>query len=286
MLNDVTFGQYYPIKSFVHNMDPRAKLLFVIAYIVAIFIANNFFGLILVTLALIFFILLARVPFGRVLRSIKMILFLIVFTAILNLLFYAGGENDIVLAQWWIITISWQSIINTIFLAMRLLLLVLGTALLTLTTTPVALTDGIESLLKPLKYIKFPVHELALIMSIALRFIPSLMEETNRIISAQKARGANFEKGGLIKRAKAMIPVLIPLLVSAFRRAEDLGDAMDARCYSGAKGRTKYKNLTFTWRDLLGLLFFAALITGIVLLNTYLLGRFDIIWQVQQWFGI
>lgn len=286
MLNDVTFGQYYPTKSFVHNMDPRAKLLFVIAYIVAIFIANNFFGLILVTLALIFFILLARVPVGRVLRSIKMILFLIVFTAILNLLFYAGGENDIVLAQWWIITISWQSIINTIFLAMRLLLLVLGTALLTLTTTPVALTDGIESLLKPLKYIKFPVHELALIMSIALRFIPSLMEETNRIISAQKARGANFEKGGLIKRAKAMIPVLIPLLVSAFRRAEDLGDAMDARCYSGAKGRTKYKKLTFTWRDLLGLLFFAALITGIVLLNTYLLGRFDIIWQVQQWFGI
>ena len=286
MLNDVTFGQYYPTKSFVHNMDPRAKLLFVIAYIVAIFIANNFSGLILVTLALIFFILLARVPFGRVLRSIKMILFLIVFTAILNLLFYAGGENDIVLAQWWIITISWQSIINTIFLAMRLLLLVLGTALLTLTTTPVALTDGIESLLKPLKYIKFPVHELALIMSIALRFIPSLMEETNRIISAQKARGANFEKGGLIKRAKAMIPVLIPLLVSAFRRAEDLGDAMDARCYSGAKGRTKYKKLTFTWRDLLGLLFFAALITGIVLLNTYLLGRFDIIWQVQQWFGI
>ena len=286
MLNDVTFGQYYPAKSFVHNMDPRAKLLLVIAYIVSIFIANNFFGLILVTLALVFFILLSRVPFGRVLRSIKMILFLIIFTAILNLLFYAGGEDDIVLAEWWIITISWQSIINTIFLAMRLLLLVLGTAILTLTTTPVALTDGIESLLKPLKYIKVPVHELALVMSIALRFIPTLMEETNRIVAAQKARGANFETGGLIRRAKAMIPVLIPLLVSAFRRAEDLGDAMDARCYSGAKGRTKYKKLTFTWRDLLGLLFFAALITGIVLLNTYLLGRFDIIWQVQQWFGI
>ena len=286
MLNDVTFGQYYPAKSFVHNMDPRAKLLLVIAYIISIFIANNFFGLILVTLALVFFILLSRVPFGRVLRSIKMILFLIIFTAILNLLFYAGGEDDIVLAEWWIITISWQSIINTIFLAMRLLLLVLGTAILTLTTTPVALTDGIESLLKPLKYIKVPVHELALVMSIALRFIPTLMEETNRIVAAQKARGANFETGGLIRRAKAMIPVLIPLLVSAFRRAEDLGDAMDARCYSGAKGRTKYKKLTFTWRDLLGVLFFAALITGIVLLNTYLLGRFDIIWQVQQWFGI
>ncbi len=285
MLNDVTFGQYYPAKSFVHNMDPRMKLLLVIAYIVAIFIANNFFGLLLVTFVLLFFILLARVPFGRVLRSIKMILFLIVFTAVLNLLFYTGGENDIVLAKWWIITISWQSIINTVFLAMRLLLLVLGTALLTLTTTPVALTDGIESLLKPLKYIKVPVHELALVMSIALRFIPTLMEETNRIVAAQKARGANFETGGIFRRAKAMIPVLIPLLVSAFRRAEDLGDAMDARCYSGAKGRTKYKKLTFTWRDLLGFLFFAALITGIVFLNIYLLGRFDIIWQVQEWFG-
>ena len=285
MLNDVTFGQYYPAKSFVHNMDPRMKLLLVITYIVAIFIANNFFGLLLVTFVLLFFILLARVPFGRVLRSIKMILFLIVFTAVLNLLFYAGGENDIVLAKWWIITISWQSIINTVFLAMRLLLLVLGTALLTLTTTPVALTDGIESLLKPLKYIKVPVHELALVMSIALRFIPTLMEETNRIVAAQKARGANFETGGIFRRAKAMIPVLIPLLVSAFRRAEDLGDAMDARCYSGAKGRTKYKKLTFTWRDLLGFLFFAALITGIVFLNIYLLGRFDIIWQVQEWFG-
>ncbi len=286
MLNDVTFGQYYPTKSFVHNMDPRAKLLLLIAYIVAIFIANNFFGLILVTFSLLLFILLARVPFGRVLRSIKMILFLIIFTAILNLLFYAGGEGDIVLAEWWIITISWQSIINTIFLAMRLLLLVLGTAILTLTTTPVALTDGIESLLKPLKYIKVPVHELALVMSIALRFIPTLMEETNRIVSAQKARGANFETGGIFRRAKAMIPVLIPLLVSAFRRAEDLGDAMDARCYSGAKGRTKYKKLTFTWRDLLGVLFFAAFIAGIVLLNTYFGSRFDIIWQFREWFGI
>ena len=239
MLNDVTFGQYYPARSFVHNMDPRAKLLLVIAYIVSIFIANNFFGLILVTLALVFFILLSRVPFGRVLRSIKMILFLIVFTAILNLFFYSGESSYEPLVDWWIITITYESIVNMIFLAFRLFLLVMGTSILTLTTTPVALTDGIESLLKPLKYIKFPVHELALIMSIALRFIPSLMEETNRIISAQKARGANFEKGGLIKRAKAMIPVLIPLLVSAFRRAEDLGDAMDARCYSGAKGRPK-----------------------------------------------
>ena len=153
----------------------------------------------------------------------------------------------------------------------------MGTSILTLTTTPVALTDGLESLLTPLKWIRFPVHELALIMSIALRFIPTLIDETNRIISAQKARGADFETGGLIRRAKAMIPVLVPLLVSSLRRAEELGDAMDARCYSGAKGRTKYKKLTFSWRDLLGLLVLAGLITGIVFLNLYLGGKFAIL---------
>lgn len=274
MLNDVTFGQYYPVRSFVHNMDPRAKIVFVIAYIVAIFLADNFFGLAAVTLFLLVAIFLSRVPLGRVLRSVKMILFLVIFTAVLNLFFYTGESAYEPLLQWWIVSVTWESIVNTIFLAVRLFLLVLGTSLLTLTTTPVSLTDGIESLLKPLTFIKVPVHELALIMSIALRFIPILIDETNRIISAQKARGADFDTGGLIKRAKAMIPVLIPLLVSAFRRAEELGDAMDARCYRGAKGRTKYKKLTFSWRDLLGLLYFGVLIAGVVLLNVYLGGRF------------
>lgn len=277
MLNDVTFGQYYPVKSFVHNMDARAKIVFMIAYIVAIFLAKNFFGLLAVTAFLIFVVLLSRVPFGRVLRSVKMILFLIIFTAILNLFFYSGESSYQPLVEWWIITITWESIVNMVFLALRLFLLVMGTSVLTLTTTPVALTDGIESLLTPLKWIKFPVHELALIMSIALRFIPTLMDETNRIVAAQKARGADFETGRLIKRAKAVVPILIPLLVSAFRRAEDLGDAMDARCYSGAKGRTKYKKLVFTWRDLLGLLFLGGLITGVVFLNIYLGGKFSIL---------
>ena len=277
MLTDVTFGQYYPAKSFVHSMDPRAKIVLMIAFIVAIFLAKNFFGLAAVILFLIVAVAFSRVPFGRVLRSVKMILFLIIFTAVLNLFFYSGSSSYKPLVDWWIITITYESIINTIFLAFRLFLLVMGTSVLTLTTTPVALTDGIESLLTPLKWIKFPVHELALIMSIALRFIPTLMDETNRIVAAQKARGADFETGGLIKRAKAVVPILIPLLVSAFRRAEDLGDAMDARCYSGAKGRTKYKKLTFTWRDLIGLLFVAALITGIVFLNIYLGGKFEIL---------
>ena len=277
MFNDVTFGQYYPTKSFVHNMDPRAKIVFVIAYIVAIFLAENFYGLAAVTVFLLLVVFLSRVPFGRVLRSVKMILFLIIFTAILNLFFYSGESAYDPLVKWGIIKITQESVVNMIFLSFRLFLLVMGTAVLTLTTTPVALTDGIESLLTPLKWIRFPVHELALIMSIALRFIPTLMDETNRIIAAQKARGANFESGGLIKRAKAVVPILIPLLVSAFRRAEDLGDAMDARCYSGAKGRTKYKKLTFTWRDLLGLIFIAGLITGIVFLNLNFGGKFAIL---------
>lgn len=277
MLNDVTFGQYYPTKSFVHNMDARAKIVLVIAYIVAIFLADNFYAMAAVALFLAVAVIFSRVPFGRVLRSVKMILFVIVFTAILNLFFSATGEDAHVIWEWGILSLSWESVINMIFLALRLFLLVMGTAILTLTTTPVALTDGIESLLTPLKWVRFPVHELALIMSIALRFIPTLVDETNRIISAQKARGADFETGGLIKRAKAMIPVLIPLLVSAFRRAEELGDAMDARCYSGSKGRTKYKKLTFSWRDLVGLLLLAALIAGVVLLNQYLGGKFDIL---------
>lgn len=277
MLNDVTFGQYYPARSFVHNMDPRAKIVLLIAYLVAVFLADNFFALAAVIVFLLIAVIFSRVPFGSVLRSVKMILFIIIFTAILNLFFYTSNEELHILWQWKFITITWEAIINMIFLAMRLFLLVMGTSILTLTTTPVALTDGIESLLTPLKWIRFPVHELALIMSIALRFIPSLIDETNRIISAQKARGADFETGGLIRRAKAMIPVLVPLLVSSLRRAEELGDAMDARCYSGAKGRTKYKKLTFSWRDVIGLLVLAGLITGIVFLNIYFGGKFAIL---------
>ena len=273
-MRDVTFGQYYPAQSPVHRCDPRTKILFLIVYIAAIFTAKNFYGLAACAAVFLFIALLSKVPFGSLLRSVRGVIFLLVFTAVLNLFFYSG---ETVLWQWKFIRISWEAIINMIFLAFRLFLLVMGTSILTLTTTPVALTDGIESLLTPLKWIRLPVHELALIMSIALRFIPTLMDETNRIVAAQKARGANFETGGLIKRAKAVVPILIPLLVSAFRRAEDLGDAMDARCYSGAKGRTKYKKLTFTWRDLIGLLLFAALIAGVVLLNTYLGGKFEII---------
>jgi energy-coupling factor transport system permease protein len=188
------------------------------------------------------------------------------FTALLNLFFYTG---ETVLFEWGIIRLTKEAVYFTIFLSIRLTLLVLSSAILTLTTTPVSLTDGIESLLKPLKYIHFPVHELALIMSIALRFIPILTDETSRIMNAQKARGADFESGGLIQRVKAVLPVLIPLLISAFRRADELGDAMDARCYSGSKVRTKYKKLTFGWRDLIAAIFVALLLTGVILLRAY-----------------
>lgn len=266
MLNDVTFGQYYPAQSFVHRLDPRVKLLSLIAFIVLLFVGNNFYSLAACAIIIIAAIIAARVPFGRVLRSVKGILVILVFTAVLNLFFH-GGEH--LLCEWWIIRIYREGVIFTVFFVLRLFFLVMVSSVLTLTTTPVSLTDGIESLLKPLAFVKFPVHELALIMSIALRFIPTLIDETNRIISAQKARGADFDSGNIFKRIKAIIPVLIPLLISAFRRADELGDAMDARCYSGSKNRTKYKKLKFGWRDLVATLIIAALIAGVVLLNIY-----------------
>lgn len=265
-MKDVTFGQYYPADSFVHKMDPRVKIVLSIAYIVAVFLVREFhflgfaaaFAFILLTT------LVARVPFMKVLRSIKAIIFFVIFSSVLQILFNKEGT---VLAKWWIIEITNVGLLRAGFITLRIVLVVMGTALLTLTTTPVEIADGIESLLTPLKWIKFPVHEFALIMSIALRFIPTLMDETDRIISAQKARGADFESGNIFKRIKALVPILIPLLISSFRRADELGDAMDARCYSGAKGRTKYKKMRLTYRDLIGFALTGGLIAGVVLLN-------------------
>lgn len=266
MLNDVTFGQFYPTKSFVHKLDPRVKLLFLIAYIVMLFVANSFYGLALCGLILVVATIASRVPVGSVLRSVKGVIFILAFTSLLNIFFH-GGEK--LLWQWGIIHIYLEGIIFAVFLTLRLFFLVMGSALLTLTTTPVNLTDGLESLLFPLTLIKIPVHVLALIMSIALRFIPTLMDETNRIISAQKARGASFDTGNIFKRVKAIIPVLIPLLISAFRRAEELGDAMDVRCYSSGKKRTKYKKLKLSPRDIVAAVFAAVMIAGVILFNIY-----------------
>ena len=265
-MTDVAFGQYYPANSFVHKCDPRTKILFLIVYIVAIFLAKNFYALGACALTFVLICLFSGVPFKSLLQSVKAVLFLLLFMAILNLFFYEGKT---VLWEWWIITLTKEAIYYTIFFAVRLFLLVLGSSLLTLTTTPVSLADGIESLLSPLKFIKFPVHALALIMSIALRFIPILTDETQRIMNAQKARGADFETGNLFQKIKAIVPILIPLLISAFRRADELGDAMDARCYSDSTVRTKYKKLTFSWRDLIALFLGVALLTGVILLRVY-----------------
>ena len=266
-MRDVAFGQYYPSKSFVHNCDPRTKLVFLIGFIVAVFLSDTFYALGACAFVFVLSACFSGVPFKSLLKSVCAVLFLLLFTAILNLFFYSGETKT---PLWEGGFITKEAVRFTIFLAVRLFLLVLSSSLLTLTTTPVSLTDGIESLLTPLKWIRFPVHELALIMSIALRFIPILTDETGRIMNAQKARGADFETGGLFKRIKAIIPILIPLLISAFRRADELGDAMDARCYSGSKKRTKYKKLKFTWRDLIVTLLFAALLAGVILLKTLL----------------
>lgn len=265
-MREATFGQYYPSDSFVHRCDPRAKILFLIVYIVAVFLGNNFYALGACAAVFGLIAIFSGVPFSSLLRSVKAILFLLLFMAVLNLFFYQG---ETIWWEWKFIKITKEAVYYTLFLGVRLFLLVLGSSLLTLTTTPVSLADGIESLLSPLRVIRFPVHELALIMSIALRFIPILTDETGRIMNAQKARGADFETGGLVKRLKAVVPTLIPLLISAFRRADELGDAMDARCYSGSKVRTKYKKLTFTWRDLIALIVGASLLTGIILLRIY-----------------
>ena len=219
-------------------------------------------------MACFIFVLIAtifsKVPFLRVLKSIKGIMILIIISAILQLFFRTDGK---VVFEWSFIKITDMGLLNAGFIIARISLVVLGASLLTYTTSPVGLADGIESLLSPLKVIKFPVHEFALIMSIALRFIPTLLEETDRIMNAQKARGANFESGNIFKKVKALIPILIPLLISSFRRADELADAMDARCYSGSKNRTRFKKLTFSYRDLLGTILIGALITGIVFLN-------------------
>jgi len=269
-MKDVSFGQYYPAESFVHKMDPRVKILAAIAYIVAVFLVSpfHFLGFAACLFFVVLATLFAKLPFLRVLKSVKGILFIVIFTAILQIFFNTNGK---VLTEFWVIKITDLGLLNAGFIIARITLIVLGASLLTLTTSPVELADGIESLLYPLKFIKFPVHEFALIMSIALRFIPTLLDETDRIIKAQKARGADFESGNVFKRAKALIPVLIPLLISSFRRADELADAMDARCYGGSKQRTRYKKLKLTYRDLIGVLIVAGLITGVVFLNGFYL---------------
>lgn len=270
-MREVSFGQYYPTNSPVHNLNACVKLLLTVAFIVMVFLVSSLYSYIAVALFIIITTLVSRVPVIKVLKSIKAIVFIVIIMSIINLFANAEGK---VLASWWIFTITDGGIINAVHLALRLIFLVMGTSLLTYTTTPMALTDGMETLMYPLKLIKVPTHDIAIIMSIALRFIPILMEEVDKIMMAQKARGACFDRGGLLKRAKALLPVLIPLFVSAFRRADELALALDARCYNATPNRTKYKKDKLSWGDLVATIVTAVFIVLVVAVNNNFWGLY------------
>lgn len=265
MLRDITLGQYMPGNTVVHRLDPRMKIILTILYIAVIFCVSSPIWYLLPLLYVMLATRLSGLKPKHLLKSIKPLRFLLLLTFVLNL-FFSTGET--IWLQWGILKVTREGFITAIHFAMRLVFLVAGTSLLTLTTSPIALSDGIELLLKPLKVIHFPAHELAMMMTIALRFIPTLIEETDKIMKAQMARGADFESGNLLKRAKAMIPLLVPLFVSAFRRAGDLAMAMEARCYHGGEGRTRLRVLKYTRSDL-----WALLITVAVLAATILCGK-------------
>ncbi|MDR0425706.1 MAG: energy-coupling factor transporter transmembrane protein EcfT [Clostridiales bacterium] len=265
-MRDIAIGQYYPVDSVMHRLDPRVKILAVLIYIVTIFFIDTFIaygGLLLFLTAVI---LLSHVPPLKVLKSLRMIVYLVVFTVLITLLFYNGKPDDL-LWQWWIVKIYRTAIHSSLKMALRIMFLIVGPTMLTFTTTPVALTDGVERLLAPLKLIRVPVHSIAMIMSIALRLIPTLVEEMDKIKNAQKARGADFDSKNIFKRAISLVPVLIPLFVSSFRRANDLADAMDSRCYRGAKGRTRMKVLRLTAKDFAAMLIMAAVLFMFLWLN-------------------
>jgi len=247
MLKDITLGQYFPGNSLAHRLDPRTKLILTVLYIVILFCAKGFVSYGVVALLLLTGVKVSGVAPRALVRGLKPILFIICFTAVLNL-FYTPGEA---LASFWIFTITKEGLVTAFFMVLRITMLIMGTFLLTYTTSPIALTDGLETLLGPLKRLKVPVHELSMIMSIALRFIPTLIEETDKIMSAQKARGADFESGNLLQRARALVPFLVPLFISAFRRADELAVAMECRCYHGGEGRTRMKQLHYRPGDVL-----------------------------------
>jgi len=267
MLKDITLGQFFPGKTIVHRLDPRTKLILTLVYIVALFLAKGFVAYGLMLAVLLTCLLLSKIKPKAVMRGLRPVLIIILFTVVLNIFFIKGEK---VLFEYGFIIITQEGLITALFMALRLMMLIVGSFLLTYTTSPIALTDGLETILSPLKKIRLPIHELSMMMSIALRFIPTLIEETDKIMSAQKARGADFETGGLIKRAKAILPLIIPLFISAFRRADELAIAMESRCYHGGEGRTRMKVLRFAVRDLLGFLWGAATVAGVVLLGRFI----------------
>jgi energy-coupling factor transport system permease protein len=261
MALDITLGQYYPGESPLHRLDPRAKLMLTLALIVSVFLADSFPAYAVFFAYVLIAAYLSKIPLKLMLKGLKAVYFIIVLTFILNAFF---GTGQTVLLHWQFVTVTLEGVRTAVFMALRLMLLVFGTQLLTLTTSPIALTDGLERLFSPLSRIGFPAHEMAMMMSIALRFIPTLLEEADKIMKAQTARGADFETGNLMARAKAMIPLLVPLFVSAFRRADELALAMEARCYRGGANRTRLRVLKYTLLDAWAGLSMAALIALVV----------------------
>ena len=268
MLKDMTLGQFFPGNSVLHRLDPRMKMILTVLYIVIIFLAENVFCYAALLLSAILLVVFSRLSLKVVLRGIRPILFILLFTMIINV-FFTKGEN--VLVSFWGIYIYKEGVIRALLMALRVTVLVVGTSVfLTYTTSPIVLTDAIESLLSPLKKIRVPVHDFAMMLTIALRFIPTLVEETDKIMNAQKARGASFDTGNLLSRARALVPVIIPLLVSSFNRADELATAMECRCYRGDVGRTRFVRMHLHTRDLVALFLFLAFGTGIVLANIFL----------------
>ena len=265
MLKDITLGQYFPGQSVIHRLDPRTKLIMLVVYIVALFLAGSWvsYGLMFLFLATV--IWMSTIPLKSILRGMKPLVMILIFTGVLNLFFTQEGE---VIFHFWILTMTTGGLARAVMMMSRILMLITGTFLLTYTTSPIALTDRLESLMKPLKKVGVPVHELSMMMCIALRFIPTLIEETDKIMCAQKARGADFETGSLMDRAKALIPILVPLFISAFRRADELATAMECRCYQGGEGRTKMKLLRYHREDFLSYGVGAVLLVTVIVLKS------------------
>lgn len=267
MLKDITLGQYFPGNSPVHRMDPRTKLLLLIAYIAALFTAQTWVSYLVILVFLGITIAVSKIPLKAILGGMKPLVMILVFTGVLNVFFTTGDGEP--LAAFWVIKIYWEGIIRAVYMIARILMLITGTFLLTYTTSPISLTDGLESLLAPLKRIHLPVHELSMMMCIALRFIPTLIEETDKIMAAQKARGADFESGSLLHRVKALVPILVPLFISAFRRADELATAMECRCYQGGDGRTKMKLLRYKRVDYIAFGLGLIMVAGVVVLRIF-----------------
>ena len=265
MLKDITIGQYFPGKSVLHRLDPRMKILLTVGYIVMLFTVSYRLGLCVGILFFIFAYAIYGITPRMITKSLKPVIPIIIFTTVLNMFFVKGDP----LFDWWIFHISRQGLLTAVVMTIRIICLIAGTSLLTYTTSPITLTDGLERLMKPLKKVHFPVHELSMMMTIALRFIPTLIEETDKIMSAQKARGADLESGGIMQRARALVPILIPLFVSAFRRADELALAMECRCYRGDVGRTRMKQLHYSWQDGVAAALTIGCIAGVIMVNIF-----------------